>query len=292
VLREGAEREASLKHAYKLLAVDLDGTLLRHDGSVHEADARAIQRLSAAGIPVSIVTGRLFSGSREAAQRARIAGPIACVDGSHIVDTRTGAEHLHQTIGGDAAGALCDIVGEHSVASFLFAQDAIVHDDSGAPFSPYVRTWSTNIFGVERVTRHPFWTHARGVLGVVSVGPEAAIGAMVARIRAELHEKAAVVSFPVARHAGLSALVVRAAGVTKGTAIEFLARHHGCSVHEVVVVGDWLNDVPMFRVAGRSFVMGQAPAEVKRAATDELTCDTATGGGVAEAIDRIWGSAL
>lgn len=278
--------------SYKLLAVDLDGTLLRRDGTIHDADAHAIRRLSRAGIPVSIVTGRLFSGSREAARLAEITGPIACVDGSHIVDAETGEEHLHHAIAGDAAGTLCDIVGEHRLASFLFAQDSIVHDEAGAPFSPYVRTWSSNIFSVERMTRHPFWEHRRGVLGVVSVGPEEEVGDMVSQIRGKLAEQANVISFPVMRDAGLAALVVRAAGATKGTAIEFLARHHGCSVREIVAVGDWLNDVPMFRAAGRSFVMGQAPDEVREAATDELAADTTTGGGVAEAIHRIWGSSL
>ena len=49
-------------------------------------------------------------------------------------------------------------------------------------------------------------------------------------------------------------------------------------------MGDWLNDVPMFRWAGRSFVMGQSPDEVARHATDRLRATSRTGGGVAEAI--------
>ncbi len=54
-------------------------------------------------------------------------------------------------------------------------------------------------------------------------------------------------------------------------------------------MGDWINDVPMFKVAGRSFVMGQAPAPVKATATDHLVADCFGGGGVAEAIHRAWG---
>jgi hydroxymethylpyrimidine pyrophosphatase-like HAD family hydrolase len=57
----------------------------------------------------------------------------------------------------------------------------------------------------------------------------------------------------------------------------------------VVVVGDWLNDLPMFEVAGRSFAMGQAPEDVKRAATDRLKADGMRGGGIAEAIRRAFG---
>ncbi len=100
-----------------------------------------------------------------------------------------------------------------------------------------------------------------------------------------LHHAARVIVFPVAR-IGMFAMLIRAAGSTKGTAIEWLARYHGCTLAEVVVVGDWLNDVPMFEIAGRSFVMGQAPPSVKATATDALVADCYRGGGVAEAVRR------
>lgn len=274
---------------YKLLAVDLDGTLLRRDGVVHEEDARAILRLQKRGIPVSIVTGRLFSGSVATARHLDIEGPIACVDGSHIVDAKTDEEHVHASITGDDAERLRGIVERHHAASFLFAQDAIVYDPRGEAFAPYVKTWSTRVTQVERVTRHPHWEHERGILAVVAVGTSGVIEESVAEIRETTGDATYVVSFPVGRYEGVSALVVRARGPTKGTAVAWLARHHGCTVDDVVVVGDWVNDVPMFEVAGRSFVMGQAPEDVKLRATDRLAADTFTGGGIAEAVERAWG---
>jgi Cof subfamily protein (haloacid dehalogenase superfamily) len=273
---------------YKLLAVDLDGTLVRRDGTVHADDSAAIERLQAVGVPVTIVTGRLYSGSVDVARRVGIRGPIACVDGSHIVDPIDAREHVHHAIDGADAAALRRIVERHRTASFLFAQDAIVHDPRGEAFVPYVQTWSPNISVVDRVTAHPHWEHERGVLAVVAVGPDAQIDAMVREVRDELGHAALVVSFAVARFAGTSALVVRALGPTKGTAIEWLATHHGCTTAEIVVVGDWLNDVPMFEVAGRSFVMGQAPEHVKARATDALAADTWSGGGIAEAVAAAW----
>ena len=56
-----------------------------------------------------------------------------------------------------------------------------------------------------------------------------------------------------------------------------------------IVVGDWVNDVPMFQVAGRSFVMGSAPDAVRAAASDVLASPAGAGGGIAEAIARAWG---
>lgn len=273
---------------YKLLAVDVDGTLLRRDGAIDPADADAIDRLRARGVPVTIVTGRLYSGTRPVAASLRLDGPIACVDGSHIVDVGDDRALYASPICGHDALALRDVLARHDIARFLFAEDTIIHDAEGEPFAGYVRTWSPNVDVVARVTDHPSWEHERGVMAVVALGAERDIADAADELRARLEHTTRVITFPVAR-ASKHAMVVRAAGPTKGTAIAWLAAHHGCTIEEVVAVGDWINDVPMFEVAGRSFVMGQAPAEVKATATDELTADCFGGGGIAEAIGRAWG---
>jgi hydroxymethylpyrimidine pyrophosphatase-like HAD family hydrolase len=86
--------------------------------------------------------------------------------------------------------------------------------------------------------------------------------------------------------AGMWGMVVRASGVDKGTAIEWLALHYGVGLDDVVAVGDWLNDVPMLARAGLSYAMAQAPDEVKSAAKEVLEADIWAGGGVAEAAER------
>jgi hydroxymethylpyrimidine pyrophosphatase-like HAD family hydrolase len=277
---------------YKLLAVDVDGTLLRRDGGIHPDDAAAIARLRAGGVPVTIVTGRLYSGTRPVAERLALSGPIACVDGSHIVDLRDDRALVVHTIAGAPAAALRDIVVRHRIASFLFAQDSIVHDAEGEAFAGYVRTWSPSVAVVARVADHPYWDHEEGLLALVGIGGEGDVRAAAEELAARLDHAARVVTFPVARgeRHGMHAMVVRAAGPTKGTAIAWLAAHHGCTVAEVVAVGDWINDVPMFTAAGRSFAMGQAPPHVKAMATDHLEADSFDGGGIAEAIRRAFGA--
>lgn len=274
---------------YKLLALDLDGTLLASDGSVRDSDRAAIARLRAAGVPVTIATGRLLSGSLEPAIRAGIDGPIACVDGSHIADVTSGAALFERTLSGEHARLLRDVLARDKLANFVFADDGIVHDEVGEPFSRYVRGWSPRLRRVAQALAHEHWLTPRGVFAVVAIGPAPNVEMIATALRAELDHVAYVLDFPVRRMPGARALVARATGATKGTAIEWLAAHHGCSPREVVVVGDWLNDLPMFEVAGRSFAMGQAPDVVRTAATDLLEADAITGGGVAEAIHRAWG---
>ncbi len=82
---------------------------------------------------------------------------------------------------------------------------------------------------------------------------------------------------------------MRAAGPSKGTALAALCRAAGCAVGDAVAVGDWVNDIPMFEVAGRSFAMGDAPDAVRAKATDVLATQAGSGGGIAESIRRAWG---
>lgn len=282
------------KGPYKLLALDLDGTLLDHAGEANDEDVSAIKKLKARGIRVTILTGRLFSGARPSAELLGIDGPVGCADGSHVVHVKGSKTLLHHGIRGRAADRLRDSLDRNNLVAFLFAEDAIVHDERGADYLPYVRTWSTDFRYVHRVTEHALWDSRLGMTAVVALGREANIGRTVADIQRDETEAMQVAMFPFGRDPEKSrehwAMVARAAGGTKGTALAWMAAHHGIDMTETVCVGDWLNDVPMLSCAGRSFAMGQAPDEVKKSATDVLSRTIQMGGGIAEAIERAFGS--
>ena len=269
----------------RLVAVDLDGTLLDASGNVHELDRRALQSAASEGIVVSIITGRLYSGSQRAAQTIAAHGPIACVEGAHLVWGTSGVEIAHDEIPRDVSELARDLFRSSTSACFAFAHDEIVHDATGAPFLPYVSAWSERLVSADHTCDHPHWDHARGLSAIVAVGVEGEIK----EASAALEEKSAFVArFPITRVPGnLWGMLVRSGGTNKGVALSALAAHHGVSVDDCAVVGDWLNDVPMFHVAGHSFVMGQAPDDVARHAKTRLTATSATGGGVAEALAKL-----
>ena len=275
----------------RLFAVDLDGTLLDHHGQPHAADVEALRSLQERGVAVSFATGRLYGGVVQAARAVGLKGPVACADGSHIVDAETGDELFHSPLQGEALGRLRRVFRKHDLASFLLSRDHVVHDSRGLPFLRYLRIWTERFrHHDEALLEHPLWENDLTLL--VSVGEEEHLKPLHDEVRAEAGEEVQSWSFPVTwpfrveGYERLWGLIVRAPGPSKGTAIEWLARHHGCSVDEAVVVGDWLNDLPMFRVAGRSFAMGQAPDAVKAAATDHLEATSSSGGGIAEAARR------
>lgn len=269
---------------YRLLALDLDGTLLRRsDNRVDDRDIAAICELRRAGVTITINTGRLHSGSIEAARACGIEGVIACCEGSHLVEAESERTLVRHAMTPHVTHLLRDAF--RGLAAFVFQHDGIHHDQAGEPYAQYVRTWSPRLRVVEEALDERVW--ADGPLAAVAIGDGPTVEAAHALLRDQTNVFSA--SFPIWQFPGKHAILVRAAGPTKGTALVELCDSIGCTVAEAVVVGDWFNDVPMFEVAGRSFAMGGVPDEVCAKATDVLDSVSGTGGGIAEAIRRAWG---
>lgn len=267
---------------YRLLALDLDGTLLRSDHSIDPRDIAAIAELQRAGVVVTIVTGRLHSGSTDAARRCAIEGTIACVEGSHLVDVGSSRTVFHHPVHVDLRAMLRQTLADHRLSAFVFDATGIHHDHGGAPYAGYIRTWSPNL----RVVEETIAWHT-DPLAVVAIGEPDAVAAAHAVLRQ--HAELFSVSFPVHHIPGKHAILARAAGPTKGTALRTLCDAAGCTLADAVAIGDWVNDVPMFEVAGRSFAMGGAPDAVRARASDGLVTPAGAGGGIAEAIRLAWG---
>jgi Cof subfamily protein (haloacid dehalogenase superfamily) len=276
--------------SYRLLALDLDGTLLQRDGTVHPKDLAAIARIRKAGVEVTVCTGRLYSGSRHVASLLQLEGPVGCVDGSQVMlHSSAGSRALELTaIQGDPALQLRELLARRAAARFYVAGDRIVHDAAGLAFAPYVATWTGELEETSDLHGHPLWEDEAGLLAAIVVGKLSDIEATAAEIRAELGSHAHLIAFPLTRSEGLGGMVVRAPGRNKGTALRTIGSHYGIASNEMVAVGDWLNDKPMFAAVGRSFAMKSAPEEVRALATDQVEC-TLSEGGIAEVIERVFG---
>jgi Cof subfamily protein (haloacid dehalogenase superfamily) len=273
---------------YKLLVTDLDGTLIDSSGQIHRRDRLAIEALLERGVFVSLCTGRMYSGTRDIARTLGLKTAVGCVDGSHIVHSVDDRDLLLRAIESASALALYETLAEIRPVSFVFADDTVLYDAAGVEFLPYINTWSERSIALEDAIEEARTRRATTTSGVVSLGTELQIKTIVAELQRRAPEALQTVTFPVRRttYTGMWGMVVRAAGATKGTAIEWIARHEGVTLSETIAVGDWLNDVPMFEAAGRSFAMAHAPEEVKAAASEVLEADVIRGGGIEEAAEK------
>jgi len=237
---------------------------------------------------VSICTGRMYSGTRHVAELLGLRSPVACVDGCHVVQAQTHESLLCAALPSLARAALQSILGATDLAVFAFSGDEIVHDRRGHLFVEYLTTWSRQMTRVADLFAPTRWEKFEELTALVVIGSEASTTSAIQTLRSTCDDLVQVAHFPLLRGhlANNWVVLVRCAGVNKGTAVTWMAEHFGVPLSEVIAVGDWVNDIPMFAVAGQSFVMGQSPPEVKAAATHELRATMQTGGGIAEAAEH------
>lgn len=266
--------------------------MLDHQGNPHEADLRALIALREAGFVVSILTGRLYAGTKKAAQAIGIAGPVGCADGSHVVDHRTGKTLMHHTIDAVRTGYFREAFVGREASVFGFGDDTIVLDARGEPYLQYMKTWSEDVRIVDDVTEDALFTGG-GATAIVALAAEEDILAISEQVHAACDASGAarmqVATFSLSRFGAMHALLARAETATKGTALAWLAEHHGLRLDQTVCVGDWWNDVSMLEVAGCSFAMGHAPDEVKAKATRILSETSERGGGIATIARELFG---
>jgi len=264
----------------------MDGTLLRDDKTVAPVDAQAIAHAQQAGVAVTLATGRLVTGALPTARELGLETPLICADGGLIVDPGSG-EALHRlSIAPEVASATVEALEAHGLVPFVFLEETIHTPPAGDALTGLVRTWSEDIVVHDTAAAFQLGRSRKPVALTVGIGRERDVLAC-----AEALERAhaAALETVVFAFGDADTWAVRSlpVGCDKGLALRALAHRLGVAMDRTVAVGDWLNDLGMFRAAGRSFAMGQAPEEVKRVASHRLRATSATGGGIAEALATI-----
>jgi len=238
----------------RLVATDLDGTLLRSDGSVSPRTVAALARAEAAGLVVVFVTARPVRWVRELADIVHGHGIVICANGAVTYDAHADRILASTTLPADA---VLDIVAavRTRVPGASFAREAL----SG--------------FGKEDAypERHP--TPPGSPVGPIAslLGDDTV--KLLVRDENVPHDvlRAAVIdalgSSAEATASDASGLVeISAADVTKAAALARLCAERGIAAIEVVAVGDMLNDLPMLGWAGTAVAVANAHPDVLAAA--------------------------
>lgn len=261
----------------RLLALDLDGTLLCDDGTIDPRDEQAIREARAAGCAVTLATGRVTAATLHVAKALGLDVPLVCADGRILAHPASGATlELFAVPHRDRA---LSILRAHGLAPLLVMPHEIVHESSASEHLGYVTSvWErVECTTLDDVSRHD-------VVMVLGLGDSVAVAGACETLGASLPEVVDVASYPLGK--GPHAVRVRAPGHDKHTGLARVAETLGVPRERVAAVGDWYNDLGMLQWAGRSFAMNGAPEQVGRAASCVLQARAGQGGGVAEAISR------
>jgi hydroxymethylpyrimidine pyrophosphatase-like HAD family hydrolase len=271
-----------------MLVLDLDGTLLTAERRLAPIDVRAARALQDAGVVVTIATGRLFGGTRWVAEALGVDGPVAVMNGCEVLDARDGAPLFGAYVSPDTTVAFRDVLAHHGLASFLFESHGIHYGLPHHHLSPYLGIWSDTLVPHDDVHATAPWGASSAVVAVSACGPAERVSAARDALQPLLGDAHVAIQFQTFHGDGFLEL---RRDEDKGVAIGRLAAHHGLSVEDVVAVGDWINDLPMLRAAGRSFAVAHAHPEAVEAADEQLAASR-DGGVVAELAERVWGLRL
>jgi hydroxymethylpyrimidine pyrophosphatase-like HAD family hydrolase len=272
--------------ACRLLAIDLDGTLLRDDGEIAPEDRAAIERAAEAGIGVTLATGRLGPGALPHARALGLSAPLVCADGGATFCASTERLLDVSPLPLRVIERLLDLATD-GLSAFLVTPDAIL-GSRDAPGANLLEGWIPQLSPTDDLREALLGGPPLPIVAAFAVGDEQSVRTRAAAfVRAE-DDGADVDVFSLA-DGGPWAFRLSPAGVSKGVALERIAEQLGLDSGDVAVIGDWYNDIAMLRWAGHSFAMGQAPAPVVEAARHHLRATARTGGGVAEALDRLLG---
>jgi len=258
----------------RLIVSDIDGTMVRHDKSLPDANIAAVARAKAAGIEVSLISARPPSGMMWIAKALGITAPMGAFNGSTIFGPDgavLSAEHLTR----EAVVEAFSLIDAPGVTAWLFADGQWYSRDISNPHN--AREFQSA--GIEPMVGGD-WTafldRADKIVGVCDV-PETLAGIEV-RAKAALGPRATV------SRSQPYYLDILAPSGNKGAGISRIAELCEVSLTETAALGDQNNDLAAFAVAGLSVAMGQAPDNV-RAAADHIATSNEDGG-VADAIDR------
>ena len=259
----------------RLVAYDLDGTLIGRDVKISQAVIDAVARARAAGIAGCLVTGRMFRAALPFARELHFESPIICYQGAAIVDPATDEVLFDRPIANDVVRELIALTQTDGMHLQLYRNDEY-YCESRNRFSDLYASLAMTEPVIVPSLREMFAQSPSTKAVVIADAPVAA--AYEKRLGEALGDKAYVTrSLP-------EFVEVLDPTVDKGTALQFVAQRLGVQTSEIAAIGDSWNDLPLLRNAGVSIAMGSAPQELKECAT-AVVADVAHDG-VAEAIER------
>jgi Cof subfamily protein (haloacid dehalogenase superfamily) len=261
---------------YKLLALDLDGTLIGNNLTISPRTKYAISQLMARGVTVTIATGRMFQSTLPFAKELNISAPIICYQGAMVGNPVTGQILSHLPVPLPLAKQVIEAVRKEGLHINAYLDDELYVDHINEEASLYSI--------ISKVAAHPvgnLLTYLdRDPTKLVVIGKHSQID----QITSKLGNKFGSALYVAKSYDRFCEVAHPDCG--KGRALEQLAAELGIDQSETIAIGDNPNDVDMLEWAGMGIAMTNGTDEAKKAA------DWITGSidedGVAQAIEKFF----
>lgn len=245
---------------YKLIALDLDGTLTDDAKEVPPHTVAVLHRAIEKGAAVALVSGRPTIGMERVAKTLeleRTGGYILAYNGGHILDCRTGRDLYKAEFPRDCIQEAVEFARKSHVAMVSYDGEGIVTE---GPLDQYVQHESyNNGIPYKQVADLPTYLSYPFVKMVMCGAPEV-IGALEPAVAAHFAGRLDIY------RAESIYLEIMPRNIRKSTGLQRLMDHLGIQAAELMACGDAHNDLPMMEMAGLSVAMENAYENVKKAA--------------------------
>lgn len=270
--------------AIKLIALDVDGTLLDSRNELLPSTVAALTTAAQAGIYIVLSTGRMLSECRELLQQLPMIRYAVTCTGAQTIDLQTGQTIGRRSLTAQQLRMLCSHLWDLDVLLQIFDdRDGLMHNDArclaqAERFCPP---------GLARAIRR-YHAPEEDLQAYVQAyeGPSNKLHMYFATAKDKQTAVARLQGLDFAlADTGATDLEIMPPGVDKGLGLRQLSEHLGLLPEQIMAIGDGGNDEGMLRFAGLPIVMGNGADSVKALAawvTDDNDHD-----GVAKAIYRI-----
>lgn len=258
----------------KMVALDLDDTLLDSKLAVSPRACEAIRKAVLQGVVVTIATGRMYCSALPYARQLGLDVPLITYNGALIKSVMSGETLLHQPVDRELARQVLALCREHDwyiqtyVDDKLYVKEMNQYADYYSRMSgaPAIALGEALFTGGEPPTKMLAMSTKEGILEIYDTF-KAAFGS-------KLNMAISKPTF----------LEITDPAANKGRALAFLADRMRIKQEEIMALGDSGNDLDMINYAGWGVAMGNASAAIKAAARLETLSNDADG--VAEAIEK------
>ncbi|MCF0147184.1 MAG: HAD family phosphatase [Clostridium sp.] len=274
---------------YKMVCIDMDGTLLGKRKRVSKESKEVIKKIHDKGVEIVVTTGRIYNNAAYYSHLLGVKSPVIAANGAVVRDKHNNRVIYENTIDTDVCVKLIELLYKMDFFFHFYTLDSIYCGDKITKLGTEI--YMTKQVGFEnlKIKYHiinnleewkEFFKRTNGqITKCIAFSPKPS---KVAALKKELRNMEDIVYFG----SGSRSVEINNRGVSKGRAVKALADYYGFTREEIVCIGDNENDISMIEYAGFGVAMGNAIDEVK-ALADYIT-DTNKENGVAKAIKKIF----
>ncbi|MFC4776847.1 Cof-type HAD-IIB family hydrolase [Paenibacillus sp. GCM10023252] len=238
---------------YKLIAIDVDDTLLTDDLIVTEGTKRAMEAAIAQGVTVTLATGRMFASAQKIAKQINLNVPIITYQGSLVKTLLDGRILYERNVPTDAAKELRSFCDVHELHLQLYVDDIL-----------YVKEDNDKIRDYSRLSNIPYVVEPdfdklieQPLTKMLIIDDPAYLDELADQLRPLIGDRVHITKSKA------HYLEFMHKEGTKGHALRFMAEHIGCSIDQTIALGDAWNDHEMIEAAGLGVAMGNAIQALK-----------------------------